>query len=172
MLVPASTPDRQAYVVIMTDDDSNDDDMCELADSFYDNGIEVIIVAQTTSTTFELTCLIEDEDHLIFMETFDDINDYTGDVEALVCDDSYDIWITEVMVDTTNNERWIEVYNHGTNFSLSDLQFLGLIADSISDQSQFLQGDFYIFGNTDPCNGGCSYLSTSVDTTMTEVCYI
>ena len=61
---------------------------CELYDTIAAYGIHVIIVAETSSTSFELTCLLYEDDgtdYLINMASFDDITDYTDDVQDSLC---------------------------------------------------------------------------------------
>ena len=77
----------------------------------------------------------------------------------ILCVAEKQVWITEIMIDDHIGEQWIEVYNYGIDFTLSDLSFLGLVEGAISEDVEFNQGEFYIFGNTDPCNGSCNFIS-------------
>ena len=58
------------------------------------------------------------------MESFDDLNDYIGDVESLICVSDVDLRITEVYVDDSgDDEHWIEIYNYGRDVNIGELTF-------------------------------------------------
>ena len=50
---------------------------------------------------------------VIRMKSFDDLNDYTGDVEALICVSDVDLRITEVYVDDSGDDHFPDYCQHG-----------------------------------------------------------